>query len=206
MHFSSASNEHLRKKVKGVGPSSWKSIAHWSLIMIHLIMDLKGIGPGNIWSMSHKFEWGSNEEMLRSWPRKLQDHIPMTFYKHLINVQDLVQGAPGALSIDFQQGFNKDTWRNWPRKYLEKFPFASIRIWERNVEEQVTGAPGVFSIDFNKELAQGLPGACSINLKEDSIMELEGIFSRGSRSIFHRLLIRISLRRLRGLAQGIASA
>ena len=96
VHFSSTSNEHLRKKVKGIGSSSWKSI-----IMIHLIMNLEGIGPGNIWSMSHKFEWGSNEEMLRSWPRKLQDHIPMTFYKHLINVQDLVQGAPGALPIDF---------------------------------------------------------------------------------------------------------
>ena len=76
----------------------------------------------------------------------------------------------------------------------------------KKCKKQVPRAPGVFSIDFSKELAQGLPGACSIDLKEDSIMELEGTFSRGSRSIFDRLLMRISFKSLKELAQGVASA
>ena len=45
----------------------------------------------------------------------------------------------------------------------------------KKCKKQVPRAPGIFSIDFSKELAQGLPRACSIDLKEDSIMELEGL-------------------------------
>ena len=46
----------------------------------------------------------------------------------------------------------------------------------KKCKKQAPRAPEVFSIDFSKELAQGLPRACSIDLKEDSIMELERFF------------------------------
>ena len=69
----------------------------------------------------------------------------------------------------------------------------------RKIKEQAPGAPGVFSKDFNKELAQRLPGACSIDLKEDSIMELEGTFSRGPSSIFDRHFNEDFIQKVKGI-------